>query len=154
MENMEDVNKLLAEAAAIVNASKQAQYTELDAKTGELVSAWFDLNKEVKRVSDELKRLKAEQEALELHILDKMDMDGLDKISTSKGTMSVSVKMAPNVNDQVALITWINEDLDNRIGFLTKSISSKAVEELYTTEGVLPPGVSVYNKVRLNKRSK
>jgi hypothetical protein len=147
-----DVDGIIDSAMAVV-----AKYQGLDVKTvtiGELTARWFELKKVIDEVDTALKQIKNIQSAIEPEIIAEMEAMDIDKLSSKFGTMSLSTKMYATAKDFNAFMHWVSEDLDDRIGFVTKKIADVAVNEMFQESGELPPGVDTYIKTTLSKRKK
>jgi 23S rRNA A1618 N6-methylase RlmF len=118
-----------------------------------LVANWFKLKARVDDSEATTKELKKSADYLEDMIVQKMEEQELDKVSTKLGSVTLKQKSMPSVKDIVSFIKWVSEDVDNRVGFIQKRVNEAAINEMLENEGMLPPGVDTYIKPKLNKRS-
>lgn len=109
------------------------------------------LKDEKERKNEELKAINSEIELYEQQILERMEIEGLDKISVSGvGTASVSVKNYPQVKDMESFVKWCYEN--NRIDMIQKRIASTSYNQYVAEENIMPEGTEVYQKSTLSFR--
>lgn len=146
---------------------------------GVLADEWFILKGKLEVIKAESSDHTNRQNEIEDVLKKLMKDNGIEKISSKLGTISRTIKCMPAVKDLSTFIKWVSEDLDNRIGFLEKKVSSTAVNEYLEdkvdskllmdllsdedadfsiisqqlhNKGALPPGVDAYLQVKLGKR--
>lgn len=101
--------------------------------------------------NEELKAINTEIEMLERSIIERMELDGVDKVSIRGiGTASVSIKNYPQVEDMDTFVKWCYEN--NRVDMLQKRISSTAYNQFVEEENKMPDGTTVYQKSTLGFR--
>lgn len=103
------------------------------------------------RKNEEIKALNTEIEMLERSIIERMELDGVDKVAIRGiGTASLSIKDYPQVKDMDAFVKWCYEN--NRTDMIQKRISSTAYNQYVQEENIMPDGTDVYQKSTLNFR--
>lgn len=101
--------------------------------------------------NEELKAINTEIEMLERSIIERMELDGVDKVSIrSIGTATVSIKEYPQVKDMDAFVKWCYEN--NRVDMIQKRIASTAYNQYVQEENIMPEGTDVYQKSTLSFR--
>ena len=93
---------------------------------------------------------------LESMIIDQMQQQDLEKISTSDGTLSVKVTQHAQFDTEKggsdAFFEWVAKT--KAWEYLYKRVNSSPVRIMLKDSGVLPPGVKLFPKVGFNSRSK
>jgi hypothetical protein len=146
----QELAAIMAEAEKILGGAIKKEGTS--STIGSTVVEWFKLKTQVDELSTQKTVLSTEMEILEYKIIEQMEAAEVEKISTTFGSVTLSQKSMPSAKDFFAFMTWIGEDLDNRIGFMQKRISDVAVNEYLQENGFLPPGIDTYIKPKLTKR--
>ena len=176
--NIDDEFDKLAKLA-IDNTPGAAEKVALTKTIGVLSDEWFTLKKKLDDIKADQSDFKKRQEDIEEILKKLMKANDMQKITSKLGTISRAIKCMPSVKDLPTFVKWVSEDMDNRIGFMEKKVSSTAVNEyleqntnskmlmdLLSDEdadftviseqlhkiNALPPGVDAYMQVKLGKR--
>lgn len=107
-----------------------------------------DIAAEHTRLSD---AAKAEREEIDKQIIDMLEAQGVDSTRTDVASVSISKTSCPNVDDWDAFADYVVAN--HAVYLLQKRVSGKAIEEL-VAGGETVPGVSFFEKVSLNLRSR
>lgn len=111
--------------------------------------------KELKDMKDkkneELKAINKEIEMYERELIEKMELEGVDKVSIAGvGTAYVTTKDYPQVVDMETFVKWCYEN--NRTDMLQKRITATAYNQFVSEENIMPEGTDVFQKTTLNFR--
>ena len=123
---------------------------------GNLAEEFIGLKKANRDLDEEKKKNNGRITELESMIIDSMQQQDLEKISTEDGTLSVKItQLAQFDNDQGgsdAFFEWVAKT--EAWEYLYKRVNSAPVKMMLETSGVIPPGVKIFEKVGLNSRAK
>jgi hypothetical protein len=98
------------------------------------------------RTKEELFLLKRKMDELKFKILDIQNELGLDSVKTSAYTVYTSTIKNYTVQDWETYIEWVKQT--GNFNCFTRAISKEGINEL----DELPPGVSMYEELRVNVR--
>jgi hypothetical protein len=97
--------------------------------------------------------MKAQQERLEVFLLQQMQDTGMESFKTSAGTAYRTETMVPGSNDWDAFYKWVHET--HGYDFFFKRIKADAVRDYMDQHnGETPPGVTVFSKFGVTVRRK
>ena len=110
-----------------------------------------DLKAEKKKAYDDsVKEIEAALERAELFLLKKMNEEGLQSVSTGRGTAYKSTRTSATVADWDSTLGFIR---DNELWqMLERRVSKTAVEEFRNINNDLPPGINWREEVTVNVR--
>jgi len=111
-----------------------------------------DARSKLKKEFDEAdSALKADQEVLQLELLRLMGEYKVDSLKTKHGTVYTESLLKPSVQDWDALYKYIQTT--GNFDALERRVKTAFVKEyMETTEGDLPPGVSVHRELTAKVR--
>lgn len=122
-----------------------AQYIALRNKKSEIVAA----------TKEATEKLDGGMTRLEVLMLAWMNLAGVESVRTPSGTPYKTDKTGATVADREAFMKFVKADFDERIAFITNSISKDAVKAyMEANKGMPPPGVNWYSEKTVNFKSK
>lgn len=91
---------------------------------------------------------------LQYEIMDMMESEGVEKLTTEFGTMSRRSDMYPQIDEDTGgfdgFLDWIVKTSSSE--FIQKRINRAPVKEFYLEHGTYPPGVKTFPKDSLSLR--
>lgn len=117
-----------------------------------LVEELFVLKTEKSALQEQIKDLEAQINSIEYKLLTRMDELGIDKLSTSAGSVTKATALYPKIEDFNALIEFCYTN--NRQDFLQKRVNSAPFKEYFEQYNEYPAGLDGYYKDSLNSRRK
>lgn len=117
---------------------------------GELTSQLFELKERKAALEAKKREVNKMIDDIEFMIIQKMDENGLDRLSVDEGTVSKKVELYPRVEDKDAFINWA---LNNGYaGMITAQVNRAVFKEYYEEYNEYPEGVDAFEKPKLNTR--
>ena len=116
---------------------------------GTLIDQINGVREKKRQLSDKLSELDKEYKELEEQIKQRLEVEGMDKATGKKATVSLSKVVVANIVDYDALCKYIK-----RTGYfhlLQRRVSDPAFRELAASKPV--PGLEAFTKINLNLRS-
>lgn len=139
------------EAPAVKKAPRaRATPASKEPTIGEDGELLFTLRDRKRALEAEVKALEDQAKEVEERLLKSMDFAGVDKFSTSRGTLSISSSVVADVQDWEAFGAYV---IKNKfLHLLQRRVSDPAYRELLES-GKKVPGVLPFTKKRLNVRA-
>lgn len=132
----------------MIPAKKEKEFKDLS--LGEKTELLFELREEKDSLNEELKEVRKQIDELQYNIIEEMEDQGLEKHSTHRGTISLSVKLYPNVIDKQEFINWC---VDNgHYGMIVARANEASFREFFEENFEYPQGTDAYEKPTLNVR--
>lgn len=94
--------------------------------------------------------LKDKMDKIEVHLLGKLQEQGVDSFKTSTGTAYTTERFKTSCDDWTTFWGWCAKT--GRLDMLEKRISSGSVKEYKEETGALPPAVNVFIERAVNVR--
>ena len=118
---------------------------------GALVDQMWALRDKKRTLEATIKDLEGQIADIESSLLEQMDAQGIDKMSGALATVSISTNTVAQVEDWDSFLTFIYK---KKLGhLLQRRVSDPAYRELLE-RGVAVPGVSPFERQRLNLRAR
>lgn len=118
---------------------------------GVLVDQMWDLREKKRALEASIKDLEGQIGDKESLIMEQMHEQGLDKMSGTMASVSISTNTIAQVEDWDAFWAFIHKKKYGHL--LQRRVSDPAYRELLE-QGITVPGVSPFNKQRLNLRAR
>jgi len=96
--------------------------------------------------------LKEKLEKLNTWLLAKMQEDGASQLGSEAGTAYVQTKMKASAADWESVWGYVQET--GRFDVLEKRLSAKTIQAIHEEEGVLVPGVNIFQEQSVTVRRK
>lgn len=139
------------EAPAAKKATRgRAAPTPKEPTIGEDGELLFTLRDRKRALEAEAKAIEDQAKEIEERLLQKMDATGVEKFSTSRGTLSISSSVVADVQDWDAFGAFVVKN--KFLHLLQRRVSEPAYRELLDA-GKKVPGVQPFTKKRLNMRA-
>lgn len=114
---------------------------------GPCIDLFYELRSERIELEKQAKKLKEQQDALEDHIFDRFDKQGLEGSKGKKATAAITRKQVPNVTDALAFEQFIRET--QQFDLVTIKPRYEACRERWDS-GEVVPGVEPFEKLGLS----
>lgn len=101
---------------------------------------------------EELKPINVDMKKMEAFMLDLLNKQGAQNVSTAEATIYKSKRVSVKTENWQDFFEFVQAN--EAWHFLTKSVSKTMVQEYLEEEGVLPPGLSISTEQILGVRSK
>lgn len=108
-----------------------------------------DRQGEIKEVE---KALNTRKEIIEKRIIEKLEEENVNSMSTEYGTLTKVTKLYPSVADYESLRDWVLET--GRLDILQKRVTTTVFAEIFEETGEYPDGIDAFDKVSINFRKK
>lgn len=135
-------------------AESPAKKTEPDAKLGDLIGRLFFLRAVKSEKEEELKEIRGDIGGVENDLIKHLESYGIDRAECEAGSVTMKPEMYPNVESWDAFWAWLLDDVESRRGFLNRAVNAKAVRDMFMETGLLPIGIEVFTKPKLNYRKR
>lgn len=122
----------------------------LKGNVGSSIDELWALREKKREAELVVKEYEAKIEALQEVLIEELTKQGLDKASGKSASVSIGASVVANVEDWEALWAYISKTKNFQL--IQKRVSDGAYRELLEM-GRKIPGVSPFNKVRLNLRT-
>lgn len=116
---------------------------------GSLIDQLDTIRERKRKLSEQIKALDKEYAETEQLIKDRLDLEGMDKATGKKATVSLSEVVVANIVDFDALCKYVKKT--GYFHLFQRRISDPAFRELASKKPV--PGLEAFTKVNLNLRS-
>lgn len=116
---------------------------------GQKIDAMFDLREKKRALDAQVKELEGQLADLESQLMEDMAAQGVDKMSGTKATVSITTSTVANVEDWNEFLAYVYKMKYGHL--LQRRVSDPAYRELLE-QGKKVPGVSPFSKERLNLR--
>ena len=117
---------------------------------GNLIDEFFELRNEKEKREGELKEVKQKLDELESKILSCMDNDQIEKAATDKGSVSLNVKIYPQITDREEFFNFVKDT--GKTELITFSANQASFRSFLEEENEYPPGTEGFVKSKLNAR--
>jgi hypothetical protein len=131
---------------AVASAVKE----RLTGTVGTMGEKLFGLRDKKRELEEQIKALDEESSVLSEQLMERMDKEGLTKVSCKSGTVSTTVSMVADVTDWDALHAYIAKT--KQFHLLQRRVSDASWRELFEKKGAVP-GTQPFNKKKLNLRA-
>ncbi len=121
-------------------------------KLGDIIDNIFALRNEKDELQSRISDINGQIDELQYKAVTMMQEEGLDKTSTSIGSVSLKIEQYPNVKDIGALVDWAYTNGKPEI--LQRRVSKTVFDEYFQETGEYPDGIDTYEKATLNYRRK
>ena len=129
--------------------------SELGLNLGELIAHSQRLRREEAALNQRLRVLKETRELVDRNILAELEEQGLERISTTAGTVSRGERTFARIvaSERPAFFEWLTSHPEG-LNLLANGLSADALLEYETVYGELPPGTAYHKTatVRLASR--
>ena len=116
---------------------------------GQKIYSIFDLHKKKQTLDTQIKELKGQIKTFESELMKDMAAQGVDKMSGTKATVSITTSTVANVEDWNDFLAYVYKMKYGHL--LQRRVSDPAYRELLG-QGKKIPGVSPFTQERLNIR--
>jgi hypothetical protein len=154
VSNKKPLDKPNRKAIAAEEQHEARKYSEpkLTREIHEAINSLRDIKDEKEELAKQTKKLNEQETYLEDLLISKLRAEGLDKVSTDKGTASIKHDVYPAVKDWDVFTAYMLSSKD--FSLLTKNVRKDAWRERHES-GEAVPGISAFEKDTLNfRRSK
>lgn len=118
---------------------------------GQKIDKMFDLREKKRALEAQVKELEGQLTDLESQLMEDMAAQGVDKMSGTKASVSITTSTVANVEDWNEFLTYVYKMKYGHL--LQRRVSDPAYRELLE-QGKKVPGVSPFTKERLNLRAR
>lgn len=130
----------------------EVEVVEAKGAVNDLVQRLFDLKMEKTVLNEQIKELESQIESATYSLISRMNELGVEKLSTSAGSVSKKVEIYPTVVDFQQFVTFCFEN--NRFDFLQKRVNTAPFKEFFEQQNEYPSGLDGYYKESLNTRKR
>lgn len=116
---------------------------------GQKIDAVFDLREKKRALDAQVKELEGQIKGFESELMEDMAAQGVDKMSGTKATVSITSSTVANVEDWDSFLAFVYKMKYGHL--LQRRVSDPAYRELLE-QGKKIPGVSPFSQDRLNLR--
>lgn len=116
---------------------------------GPAIDDLFELRKRKQELEAQIKKIEGEYGEIEEALLAKLKAEGTDKGAGKRASVSVSTTTVGNLEDADKFFAYVKKT--GYFHLLQRRLSEPAIRELIASKGSIP-GVSTFDKVRLNLR--
>ena len=116
---------------------------------GQKIDSIFDLHKKKQTLNTQIKELEGQIKTFESELMEDMAAQGVDKMSGTKATVSITTSTVANVEDWNDFLAYVYKMKYGHL--LQRRVSDPAYRELLG-QGKKIPGVSPFTQERLNIR--
>ena len=116
---------------------------------GQKIDAMFDLREKKRAPDAQVKELEGQIKGFESELMEDMAAQGVDKMSGTKATVSITSSTVANVEDWDSFLAFVYKMKYGHL--LQRRVSDPAYRELLE-QGKKIPGVSPFSQDRLNLR--
>lgn len=116
---------------------------------GQKIDAMFDLREKKRALDAQVKELEGQIKGFESELMEDMAAQGVDKMSGTKATVSITSSTVANVEDWDSFLAFVYKMKYGHL--LQRRVSDPAYRELLE-QGKKIPGVSPFSQDRLNLR--
>lgn len=117
---------------------------------GQDIDALFELREKKRKLEASIKDLEGQAALIEERLMESMDQSGIEKMTGSKASVSISTTTVANVEDWDAFLAWIYKTKNGHL--LQRRVSDAAWREMVEIKKVVP-GTQPFTKKRLNLRA-
>ncbi len=117
---------------------------------GQDIDALFELREKKRKLEASIKDLDGQAALIEERLMESMDQSGIEKMTGSKASVSISSTTVANVEDWDAFLAWIYKTKNGHL--LQRRVSDAAWREMVEIKKVVP-GTQPFTKKRLNLRA-
>ena len=117
---------------------------------GALIDQMWGLREKKRKLEASIKDLEGQMADVESQLMERMESDGVDKMTGKAASVSISTSTVANVEDWDAFLAWIYKTKNGHL--LQRRVSDPAWREMVEIKGVVP-GTQPFTKKRLNLRA-
>ena len=116
---------------------------------GPAIDELFELRSKKQKLEQQIKKLEAEYGEIEEALLAKLSAEGTDKGAGKRASVTVSTTTVGNLADADKFFAYVKKT--GYFHLMQRRLSDPAIREMLASKGSIP-GVTPYDKVRLNLR--
>ena len=116
---------------------------------GAMIDSMWELREKKRKLEASIKDLEGQMADVESQLMERMESDGVDKMTGKAASVSISTSTVANVEDWDAFLAWIYKTKNGHL--LQRRVSDPAWREMVEIKGVVP-GTQPFVKKRLNLR--
>ena len=117
---------------------------------GAMIDSMWELREKKRKLEASIKDLEGQMADVESQLMERMESDGVDKMTGKAASVSISTSTVANVEDWDAFLAWIYKTKNGHL--LQRRVSDPAWREMVEIKGVVP-GTQPFTKKRLNLRA-
>lgn len=117
---------------------------------GQLVDELWEQRERKRQLNEHLKTIETGIDALTSELIERMEKEGLDKMSGKAASLTVSPSLNPNIEDWDAVCAFIKRSGNWQL--IRRQLNPEPWRELMTTRGAVP-GTTSFIKKTLNMRT-
>ena len=118
--------------------------------TGQLIDAMFSLREDKRALEAKVKDIETQYTELEEQLIARLGTEGIDKATGKKASVSVTKNIVANVVDWERLCAYVKRT--GNFQLFQRRVSDPAYRELMGHKGGDVPGLTPFEKTRLNLR--
>lgn len=117
---------------------------------GALIDQMWELREKKRKLEASIKDLEGQMADVESQLMERMESNNVDKITSKAASVSISTSTVANVEDWDVFLAWIYKTKNGHL--LQRRVSDPAWREMVEIKGIVP-GTQPFIKKRLNLRA-